>query len=67
MNINIYIYIDMYTYIAHFFVKDCSSSSECESVQCFENHFDADGTALNGCEASCAQLPQACFSMVFFI
>jgi hypothetical protein len=42
-----------------FFVKDCSSSSECESVQCFENRFDADGTALNGCEAGCAQLPQA--------
>ena len=41
-----------------FFVKDCSSSWECESVQCFENRFDADGTALNGCEAGCAQLPQ---------
>ena len=41
------------------FVQVCSSSSECSSVMCHENFFNADGDANNGCEATCAVLLQA--------
>ena len=40
-------------------VQVCSSSSECSSVMCHENFFNADGDDNNGCEATCAVLLQA--------